>query len=324
MGPHHVREIRWELSVGAASVEVVVQVFVDGVGGRLPKPRVLAAAGRALGAIPPPLQVLIGIVSVQVGASLAKQLFAVARPAGTVTLRLFFAAVVLLLVWRPVLRMGRRALPVVLAYGVVLGVMNLTFYQALARIPQGIAVTIEFLGPLAVALAGSRRWMDVLWAMVAAGGVVLLAETRGDLSMLGIVFALIAGACWGLYILLSASLGKRTEEGKGLALGMAVAAVAAMPAGVVDSGTSLLSPWVLLIGLALALLSSVIPYSLELEALRKIPPRVFGILMSLEPAVAALSGLLVLGEALHPLQWLAICCVVVASIGATRSIRDAP
>nr|WP_116110255.1 EamA family transporter [Amycolatopsis ruanii] len=297
---------------------------MDGVGGRLPKPRVLAAAGRALGAIPPPLQVLIGIVSVQVGASLAKQLFAVARPAGTVTLRLFFAAVVLLLVWRPVLRMGRRALPVVLAYGVVLGVMNLTFYQALARIPQGIAVTIEFLGPLAVALAGSRRWMDVLWAMVAAGGVVLLAETRGDLSMLGIVFALIAGACWGLYILLSASLGKRTEEGKGLALGMAVAAVAAMPAGVVDSGTSLLSPWVLLIGLALALLSSVIPYSLELEALRKIPPRVFGILMSLEPAVAALSGLLVLGEALHPLQWLAICCVVVASIGATRSIRDAP
>ncbi len=324
MGPHHVREIRWELSVGAASVEVVVQVFVDGVGGRLPKPRVLAAAGRALGAIPPPLQVLIGIVSVQVGASLAKQLFAVAGPAGTVTLRLFFAAVVLLLVWRPVLRMGRRALPVVLAYGVVLGVMNLTFYQALARIPQGIAVTIEFLGPLAVALAGSRRWMDVLWAMVAAGGVVLLAETRGDLSMLGIVFALIAGACWGLYILLSASLGKRTEEGKGLALGMAVAAVAAMPAGVVDSGTSLLSPWVLLIGLAVALLSSVIPYSLELEALRKIPPRVFGILMSLEPAVAALSGLLVLGEALHPLQWLAICCVVVASIGATRSIRDAP
>ncbi|MDQ0378358.1 inner membrane transporter RhtA [Amycolatopsis thermophila] len=302
----------------------MVQVFVEGVGGRLPKPRALAVAGRVLGAIPPPLQVLIGIVSVQVGASLAKQLFAVAGPAGTVTLRLFFAAVVLLLVWRPVVRMGRRALPVVVAYGVVLGTMNLTFYQALARIPQGIAVTIEFLGPLAVALAGSRRWLDVLWAVLAAGGVVLLAETRGDLSVLGIVFALVAGACWGLYILLSASLGKRTEEGKGLALGMAVAAVAAMPAGVVESGASLLSPWVLLIGLAVALLSSVIPYSLELEALRKLPPRVFGILMSLEPAVAALSGLLVLGEALHPMQWLAICCVVGASIGATRSVRDAP
>ncbi|WP_306999215.1 EamA family transporter [Amycolatopsis thermophila] len=297
---------------------------MEGVGGRLPKPRALAVAGRVLGAIPPPLQVLIGIVSVQVGASLAKQLFAVAGPAGTVTLRLFFAAVVLLLVWRPVVRMGRRALPVVVAYGVVLGTMNLTFYQALARIPQGIAVTIEFLGPLAVALAGSRRWLDVLWAVLAAGGVVLLAETRGDLSVLGIVFALVAGACWGLYILLSASLGKRTEEGKGLALGMAVAAVAAMPAGVVESGASLLSPWVLLIGLAVALLSSVIPYSLELEALRKLPPRVFGILMSLEPAVAALSGLLVLGEALHPMQWLAICCVVGASIGATRSVRDAP
>jgi len=319
-----VTQIRWELSAPPVTVGIVVQVFVEGVGERAAKPRVLAVAGRALGAVPPPLQVLIGIVSVQVGASLAKQLFAVAGPAGTVTLRLFFAALVLLLVWRPAVRMGRRALPVVVAYGLVLGTMNLAFYQALARIPQGIAVTVEFLGPLAVALAGSRRWLDVLWALLAGGGVVLLAETRGDLSLLGLLFALIAGACWGLYILLSAALGKRTQEGKGLALGMAVAAVAAMPAGIVESGTSLLSPWVLGIGLAVALLSSVVPYSLELEALRKIPPRVFGILMSLEPAVAALSGLLVLGEALHPLQWLAICCVVAASIGATRSAREGP
>jgi inner membrane transporter RhtA len=282
----------------------------------------LAVAGRALGAVPPPLQVLVGIVSVQVGASLAKQLFAVAGPAGTVTLRLFFAALVLLLVWRPALRLGRRAWPVVLAYGVVLGLMNLSFYQALARIPQGVTVTIEFLGPLVVALAGSRRMLDALWALLAAGGVVLLAETRGDLSLVGMLFALGAAVCWGCYILLSAALGSRTSEGNGLALGMAVAAMIAMPTGIVESGTGLLSPWVLLIGLGVALLSSVIPYSLELEALRTIPPRVFGVLMSLEPAVAALAGLVVLHESLHPLQWIALCCVVAASIGATRTIRS--
>jgi inner membrane transporter RhtA len=281
----------------------------------------LAVAGRALGAVPPPLQVLVGIVSVQVGASLAKQLFAVAGPAGTVALRLFFAALVLLLVWRPALRMGRKVWPVVLAYGVVLGLMNLSFYQALARIPQGITVTIEFLGPLVIALAGSRRMLDALWALLAAGGVVLLAETRGDLSLVGMVFALGAAVCWGCYILLSAALGSRTSEGKGLALGMAVAAIVAMPTGIVETGTGLLSPWVLLIGLGVALLSSVIPYSLELEALRTIPPRVFGVLMSLEPAVAALAGLVVLHESLHPLQWIALCCVVAASIGATRSAR---
>ena len=276
-------------------------------------------AGRALGVVPPPLQVLVGIVSVQVGASLAKQLFTVAGAAGTVTLRLFFAALVLLLVWRPAFRLGKRAWPVVVAYGVVLGLMNLTFYQALARIPQGLAVTIEFLGPLTVALAGSRKLLDAVWALLAAGGVVLLTETRGDLSLLGMLFALLAGICWGCYVLLGAALGDRTSEGNGLALGMVVAAMVAMPAGIVETGTGLLSPWILLIGLAVALLSSVIPYSLELEALRKIPPRVFGILMSLEPAVGALAGLVVLGEQLHPLQWVALCCVVAASIGATRS-----
>ena len=299
-------------------------VHADEFGGRLPRPAAIAptgltgAAGRALGAIPPPLQVLIGIVSVQVGASMAKQIFSVAGPAGAVTLRLFFAAVVLLLVWRPALRMGRRAWPVVITYGVVLGLMNLCFYQALARIPQGLAVTIEFLGPLTVALAGSRRLLDAVWALLAAGGVVLLAETRGDLSLVGILFAFAAATCWGCYILLGAALGDRTSEGTGLALGMAVAAMVAMPAGIVETGTGLLSPWILLVGLGVALLSSVIPYSLELEALRTIPPRVFGILMSLEPAVAALAGLVVLGEQLRPLQWVALCCVVAASIGATR------
>ncbi|GAA1993141.1 EamA family transporter [Amycolatopsis minnesotensis] len=302
----------------------MVSVYTDPGGRALPRPRLIALAGRSIGAVPPPLQVLIGIFSVQVGAALAKQLFAVAGAAGTVALRLFFAGVVLMLLWRPSLRIGRRALPVVLAYGVVLGVMNLCFYQAIARIPLGITVTIEFLGPLVVALAGSRRLLDALWALLAAGGVVLLTETRGDLSFTGLLFALAAGTCWGLYILLTAALGNRTSEGNGLALAMSVAAIAVMPTGIIESGAGLLHPSVLLIGLAVALLSSVVPYSLELEALRTIPPRVFGVLMSLEPAVAALAGLVVLGETLKTPQWIAVCLVVAASTGATRSTKNTP
>lgn len=236
-------------------------------------------------------------------------------------MRLFFAAAVLMLLWRPSLRVDRRTWTVVLSYGVVLGVMNLCFYLALARIPLGIAVTIEFLGPLAVALAGSRRWLDAVWTVLAAGGVVLLMEGSGDLDVVGVLFALAAGACWGLYILAGAALGRHTTQGNGLALGMAVAALVAVPFGVADSGTALIEPWVLVAGLGVALLSSVVPYTVDLEALRKIPPRVFGILMSLEPAMAALIGLVLLGELLHWSQWLAVLCVVVASAGATLGAR---
>lgn len=307
---------RFRRSEGAV---VTLPVFSTGAGDQpLPRPGPLVLAGRALGTIPPTLQVLLGIVSVQVGAALAKQLFAVAGASGTVALRLLFAALVLLLIWRPTVRLEGRALRVVVAYGLVLGVMNLCFYQAIARIPLGIAVTVEFLGPLAVALIGSRRWLDGLWALLAAGGVVLLTEGGGDLSVLGLLLALAAGVCWGGYILLTAALGDRTTDGKGLALGMAVAAIVVMPVGVVESGTDLLHPSVLVIALAVALLSSVVPYSLELEALRSIPPRVFGVLMSMEPAVAALAGLVVLGETLRIPQWIAVCLVVAASAGATR------
>jgi inner membrane transporter RhtA len=278
-------------------------------------------AGRTFDAIPPTALVLLGIVSVQVGSAVAKSLFSAVGSFGTVALRLFFAAAVLMLLWRPSLRMNRRAWTAVLGYGVILGLMNLCFYLALARLPLGIAVTIEFLGPLAVALAGSRRWLDAFWAVLAAGGVVLLTEGGGDLNVVGLLFALAAGACWGLYILLGAALGRHTTEGNGLALGMAVAAVVAVPFGVADSGTALIQPGVLIAGLGVALLSSVIPYSLDLEALRKMPPRVFGILMSLEPAMAALIGLVVLQELLLWSQWIAVLCVVVASAGATRSAR---
>ena len=276
---------------------------------------------RTFGAIPPPALVLLGIVSVQVGSALAKHLFSAVGSLGTLALRLFFAAAVLVLLWRPSLRMNRRAWTVVLSYGAILDLMNLCFYLALARIPLGIAVTVEFLGPLAVALAGSRRWLDAFWGILAAGGVVLLMEGRGDLNLVGVLFALAAGTCWGLYILVGAALGRHTTGGNGLALGMAVAAGVAVPFGVADSGTALIQPWVLAAGLGVALLSSVIPYSLELEALRKIPPRVFGILMSLEPAMAALVGLIVLQESLRWSQWTAVLCVVVASAGATRGAR---
>ena len=281
----------------------------------------MTLAGRRAGAIPPTALVLLGIVSVQVGSALAKHLFSAVGSFGTVALRLCFAAAVLLIWWRPSLRMNRQAWMVVLGYGLILGSMNLCFYLALERIPLGIAVTIEFLGPLTVALISSRRWLDVFWALLAGCGVVLLMEGRGDLNLLGFLFALAAGTFWGLYILIGAALGRHTTGGNGLALGIAAAALVAIPFGISQGGTALLQPSVLIAGLGVALLSSVIPYSLELEALRKMPPRVFGILMSLEPAMAALAGLVVLKESLNWSQWIAVMCVVAASAGATRGAR---
>jgi inner membrane transporter RhtA len=286
-----------------------------------PRPSLTGLVGRGLGGVPPTALVLLGIVSVQMGSALAKQLFTEVGSFGAVALRLFFAATILMLLWRPSPRMSRRAWTVVIGYGLTLGLMNLCFYLALDRLPLGIAVTVEFLGPLAVALAGSRRWLDALWAVLAAGGVVLLMGGGGDVNLVGLLFALAAAACWGLYIVVSAALGRHTTEGNGLALGMIVASLVAVPVGVVDGGAALLQPWVLAAGLGLGLLSSVVPYSLDLEALRKIPQRVFGILMSLEPAMAALIGLVVLQELLHWSQWVAVLCVVIASVGATRGAR---
>ncbi|SDM68889.1 inner membrane transporter RhtA [Lentzea albidocapillata subsp. violacea] len=278
-------------------------------------------AARLMGGIPPTALVLLGIVSVQVGAAFAKQLFTVAGSAGTVTLRLVMAALVLVVIWRPSIRLDRRTLVTVATYGAVLAAMNLCFYAALDRIPLGAAVTIEFLGPLAVAVAGSRRWIDGVWVLLAAAGVVLLTGVQGGLLWTGVLFALAAGACWAAYILVTAKLGSQTTDGKGLALAMVVGAVIALPFGVGSAGTAMLDPLVLAAGFAVALMSSVIPYSLELEALRRMPPRVFGILMSMEPAVAAVAGLVLLGEHLKAAQWAAVCCVVIASIGATRSAR---
>jgi inner membrane transporter RhtA len=295
--------------------------------------------GRAgpLAAVPPPALVLTGIVSVQLGAGLAARLFSHVPPAAVTGLRLWSAAVVLAVLGARGLGRAvagvvrRRAWPdaaVVVAFGIILAIMNFAIYQAFARIPLGIAVTVEFLGPLAVAVAASRHLIDALWVVLAGGGVALLAQggsaagsaahQASGLNVAGLLWALTAAAAWAAYILLSAATGRRFPGSSGLTVAMAVAALAVTPVGVTAGGRALLRPEVLGTGVGIGLLSSIIPYSLELEALRRIPAKVFGIWMSLEPAVAALVGLVLLGQSLAARDWAAIGCVVVASAGAAR------
>jgi inner membrane transporter RhtA len=266
--------------------------------------------------------VLIGIGSVQFGAALAKLLFDEVTPTTVVWLRLLFSALVMLAVARPSLA-GREAgdWGVVLAYGTTLAVMNWSIYESFARIPLGVAVTIEFLGPLAVAVLGSHRRLDLLWVALAATGVALLGVQGGDLDVVGVLFALLAGTAWAAYIHLSVATGSRWPGVSGLAPASLVGAVVLAPFAVAAGGSLLLDPRILAIGLAVGLLSSVVPYSLELFALRTMPQHAFGILMSLEPAAAALVGLVLLGELLGPAQWAAVACVVVASVGVTRTAR---
>jgi inner membrane transporter RhtA len=276
--------------------------------------------------VPPVVLVLGAISSVQVGAALAKTLFDEIGAGGTVFVRVLFAAVVLMLVWRP-RTSGRSRWDLLLAvvFGLTLAGMNLAFYSALDRIPLGIAVTLEFIGPLGVAVAGSRGPLDLLWVGLAAVGILLLSDFgSADLDGLGVALALLAGGLWAAYILLSARLGKVFPGGTGLALAMVVAAGVLLPVGVADAGADLLVPWILAAGAAVALLSSAIPYSLELEALRRMPARVFGVLMSLEPAVAALAGYVVLSEDLVARELVAILFVVAASAGAASGGKIAP
>lgn len=266
------------------------------------------------------LFVMVGILSVQFGAAVAKDLFGRIDPTAMVWLRLLTSAVVLTLVARPVLRgRSRQDWLVVLGFGVTLGVMNWAIYQSFARIPLGLAVTIEFIGPLAIAVVGSRKVRDLAWVGLAGLGVLLLGFERTGVTLAGVLFALLAGAAWAAYILLSAGTGRRWPGLDGLAVASVVATLPLTPYALSAGGDTLLEPEVLLLGAAVGLLSSVIPYSLELSALRTLRPSVFGILMSLEPAAAALAGILLLGELLEPLQWVAMACVVVASIGATRN-----
>lgn len=271
--------------------------------------------------VPPIALVLGGVMSIQFGAALAATLFDDLGPGGTSALRLGFAALVLMLVVRPRVR-GRpaRALRLAAVFGVALGAMNLLFYEALDRIPLGVAVTIEFAGPLTVAVLTSRRRLDLLWAGCAAVGIVLLTNPFGaGLDTLGLVFALGAAACWGVYILVAQRASRVYDGSDGVALAMVVAALVPLVPGIAQAGATLLAPELLALGAGVALLSSVIPYSLETEALRRLPANVFGVLMSLEPAVAALAGFLVLGQSLSARDLAAMALVVAASIGVSRT-----
>jgi inner membrane transporter RhtA len=279
-----------------------------------------------------------GIVSLQVGAGIAGRLFTQIAPAAVTGVRLWAAALVLGClgaggVRAAVAGRGRQDWAVALGFGVVLAVMNYSIYQAFARIPLGIAVTVEFLGPLAVAVASSRRAIDLLWVALAGGGVALLSQdgtAHGGavpggghgVELTGLGFALVSAACWAAYIMLSRATGRRFTGSSGLVIAMIVASVLVTPTAVAAGGVALLRPGVLATGVVIGVLSSVIPYWLELETLRRVPARVFGIWMSLEPAVAALVGLALLGEVLGLAEWAAIGCVVVACAGASRGARS--
>ena len=262
------------------------------------------------------------IFSVQLGAALAKSLFDSLGPGGMVFLRIAFAALMLFLLVRPKLGGYDRAGYLVAGlFGLTLAGMNLSLYLALDRIPLGVAVTLEFVGPLGVAVAGSRRLLDLLWVVLAAAGILLLAPLGVlggmDLDPVGVAFALLAGCLWASYILLSARTGSAFPGGTGLVIALCVGTFVLFPFGIAGAGYALLDPKLLLACFGVAMLSSAIPYSLELEALRKLPARVFGVLMSLEPAVAALAGLVVLGERLEMRAVAAIIFVTIAAAGAS-------
>lgn len=271
--------------------------------------------------VPPIALVLTGVTTIQFGAALAATLFDEVGPSGTSVLRLGLAAAILVALWRPRPgRYSRQELRLAAAFGVTLGAMNFTFYEALDRIPLGVAVTIEFAGPLGVAVFKSRRRLDLVWAGLAAAGIVLLADPGGgSLDPVGLAFVLAAAGFWAAYILLAQSAGKVFAGSQGLAMAMVVAALVPLGPGIADAGSDLLSLHLLAIGAAVALLSSVIPYTLETEALRRLPANVFGVLMSLEPAVAALAGFVVLGQDLGGRELVAIALVVAASVGISRT-----
>ncbi|HKH12904.1 MAG TPA: EamA family transporter [Rubrobacter sp.] len=272
--------------------------------------------------IPPTGLVLLSIGSVQFGAAIAKGLFDSVGPGGTVLVRILLSTLILMVLWRPKLggyARGDYGLAVV--FGLALAAMNLSLYLAIDRIPLGVAVTLEFVGPLGVAVAGSRRLLDGLWAVLAAAGVLLLAplDVLGttNLDPIGVMFALLAGAFWASYILLSARVGGAFPGGTGLVISLCVGTVVLLPVGITSAGFALLDPKLLLLGLGVAVLSSAVPYSLELSALRTLPTRVFGVLMSLEPAVAALVGFLILGELLDRRAVAAMLLVTTAAAGAS-------
>lgn len=273
------------------------------------------------GSLGPVGLVLAGGVSVQFGAALAVTLMPRVGALGVVTLRLLVAAIVLVLVCRPSVRgHSRTDWGTVVVFGVTMAAMNGLFYQSVARIPLGPAVTLEVLGPLALSVVVSRRALNLVWAGLALAGVFLLGGGGfSGLDPIGVAFALGAGAMWATYIIFSARTGRRFPQADGLALAMVVAAVVFLPLGIAESGTRLLNPTTIALGSAVAVLSSVLPYTLELLALRRLPASTFAILMSLEPAIAATAGFLILNQSLSAIEALAIALVIAASMGAVRT-----
>ncbi|MPR02580.1 threonine/homoserine exporter RhtA [Pseudomonas sp. MAFF 212408] len=282
-------------------------------------PRALASALFPVGLL------LIAMASIQSGASLAKSMFPIVGAQGTTTLRLIFASVIMLLVLRPWrATLTAKSLRTVVIYGMALGGMNFLFYMSLRTVPLGIAVALEFTGPLAVALYASRRAVDFLWIGLAVAGLLLLIPTGGTSSgidLTGAAYALGAGICWALYIL----FGQKAGNDNGVqtaALGVMIAALFVAPIGIVHAGTALLTPALIPVAIAVAVLSTALPYTLEMVALTRLPARTFGTLMSIEPAFGALSGLIFLQEQLSLAQWMAITCIILASIGATLTMRN--
>ncbi|HEX4243814.1 MAG TPA: EamA family transporter [Steroidobacteraceae bacterium] len=270
---------------------------------------------------------IVAMLFFQLGAVIAKGLFPVLGASGTTAVRMALAAVILLVVWRPWrVRYRARELKIIAAYGLAMGCMNLFFYLSLRTIPLGIAVALEFAGPLALAMADSRRIVDFLWIIMAALGLLALlplgASSR-PIEASGFGYGLIAGLCWALYIFFGRKAGA-AHGGQTTALGMLVGAVVIVPIGIAEAGSRLLSPSILPAALAVALLSSALPYSLEMLAMPRLPTRTVGVLMSLDPALGAVSGLLFLGERLSWIQWLAIASIMMASAGSAVTGREAP
>ncbi len=284
-----------------------------------PTPAALQQKTPFLSAVPSPILVISSIFSIQFGAVIAVQLFPSVGTAGVATMRVGIAAIILNLLWRPRWNFAnRKGFLTAVLFGLSLAAMNFLFYLAIDRIPLGLAVTIEFVGPLGVAVAGSRRIIDIVWVALAGTGIVLLSPWSGsNIDPLGILFVLGAGFFWALYIIFSARIGKEYPGGSGLAIAMSVGGMALLPFGVIFSGLRMLNPLHILGGIAIAVLSSAVPYSLDIEALRRIPTHIFGILMSLEPAIATLAGFLLLRESIDARGIVALLLVTIATIGST-------
>lgn len=263
---------------------------------------------------------MVSILSVQFGSALAKSLFDELGPWGVVALRVTFSALFLFALWRPKFHQHVRAsLKIIIGYGVIMAIMNSSFYAAIDRIPLGVAISLEFTGPLGLAVLNSQRWKDRLWAGLAALGIFLLTPLSGStLDSAGMVLALFAGLCWALYIVLAEKLGKALPGVEGLTWGLAVSTVLLLPVGIATAGLALLEPKFLAIGAGVALLSTALPYACEIAALRSLPIKVFGVMLSLEPMVGILAGFLILGETLSIRALIACVLVTIAAAGAAQ------